>query len=320
MHDHFDRYQNPLMRTLKALRERVQGIFWKTKRWFSMTSLREKLSRQPPPVLYKYRSWDNKLHQSLLRDNKIFFASPQAFNDPFDCRIPIRCDLLTEKQKYELYLEAARGRWPDRPEEEIAREAEELRRGARFDDPVMLSQLQQKWENILLGWGVFSLSEDPTSILMWSHYADCHRGFCVGFKTAEWDVEERRWEQQGIQTHGHPVIYEDKYPTILPDNSRNNYDIKQVLLTKSELWAYEKEWRALLFFQTNKPLCIRDAVFSEVILGCQMPPEYKSQVVEVVRGKSSSIRIRQAVKKEGEFALDLVDWLDSGGQDLQVTR
>lgn len=40
-----------------------------------------------PIVLYKYRDWVQKTHQSLLKDYKGYFASPRDFNDPFDCRI-----------------------------------------------------------------------------------------------------------------------------------------------------------------------------------------------------------------------------------------
>ncbi|MBV9575704.1 MAG: DUF2971 domain-containing protein [Gammaproteobacteria bacterium] len=31
--------------------------------------------------------------------------------------------------------------------------------------------------------GILSLSSCNDSILMWSHYADFHKGFCIGFKT-----------------------------------------------------------------------------------------------------------------------------------------
>ncbi len=53
-----------------------------------------------PKILYKFRYFDEKgYHLRILTDNEIFFASPKLFNDPFDCRIPVRYDLGNRDQK-----------------------------------------------------------------------------------------------------------------------------------------------------------------------------------------------------------------------------
>ena len=41
-----------------------------------------------PSILYKYRNWSNPLHQKILKENKIFLASPRDFEDIYDCNIP----------------------------------------------------------------------------------------------------------------------------------------------------------------------------------------------------------------------------------------
>jgi hypothetical protein len=43
-----------------------------------------------PPLLFKYRDWDNNHHKKCLTDTEIFFSPPASFNDPFDCSIPFR--------------------------------------------------------------------------------------------------------------------------------------------------------------------------------------------------------------------------------------
>lgn len=52
-----------------------------------------------PDIIYKYRYWDDDFHKRLLTDNKIFFASPILFNDPFDCTVPVRFDNASEEHK-----------------------------------------------------------------------------------------------------------------------------------------------------------------------------------------------------------------------------
>jgi hypothetical protein len=45
-------------------------------------------------VLYKYRTWSDKNHQSCLKNNELFFASPSQINDPFDTKISVDYSLL----------------------------------------------------------------------------------------------------------------------------------------------------------------------------------------------------------------------------------
>ena len=48
-----------------------------------------------PPVVYKYRNWNDQNHKTIITQKEVFFASPSSFDDPHDCRIPIRHDLLS---------------------------------------------------------------------------------------------------------------------------------------------------------------------------------------------------------------------------------
>jgi len=269
-------------------------------------SLRDKLSREPPPILYKYRCWSDPNHRRLLTCNEAFFSSASRFNDPFDCRIPIRYDLMTDEEIRQKCLQQAQMDRPGASEEELNRIAREVEKRSHFRDPDAIIDVQKKWQNVVFSeFGVFSLSEDYVNILMWSHYADCHEGFCVGFDRQSLELEMGRLKDRGMKTHGFPVIYEEEYPTILPDNTDNLDEMKRMLLTKSKLWEYEKEWRVLLLSKTNQAVTLDDGVFAEVVLGCSMAEQDKKEIIEVVRNKNRPIRVYQAKRKEREFGLDL---------------
>ena len=95
-------------------------------------------------------------------------------------------------------------------------------------------------------------SENVDSILMWSHYADSHKGFAL-----EYDFRptlERPIKNVGL----FPVVYSEErfdisdyiawaflrvigFPAKMPDISAS---IKNALW-KSDVWAYEKEWRVI---------------------------------------------------------------------------
>ena len=95
-------------------------------------------------------------------------------------------------------------------------------------------------------------SESIDSILMWSHYANSHKGFAL-----EYDF--RPTLEQPIKNVGlFPVVYSEErfdisdyiawaflrivgFPAKMPDISAS---IKNALW-KSDVWAYEKEWRMI---------------------------------------------------------------------------
>jgi hypothetical protein len=63
--------------------------------------------------------------------------------------------------------------------------------------------------------------------LLWSHYADKHRGICLGF-----DVDER-----GLK----PVKYVRRRPELLIPPTEES--VNELLFTKYRDWKYEEEWR-----------------------------------------------------------------------------
>src|SRR5580704_16264537 len=84
-------------------------------------------------------------------------------------------------------------------------------------------------------------SERNDSILMWSHYADHHRGICIEYET--------RWLSiPGGLGFLHPVNYypelfnPTEYFRYIPDDY-NNFMLMIAACHKAPEWAYEQEWR-----------------------------------------------------------------------------
>lgn len=137
-----------------------------------------------PAKLYKYRAY-NETSLSSLINRELFFASAASFNDPFDSKF----DLIDEEAD-----RAERIAWIRRLEERglappgSAYQAESLydRPGYAFErtDETPRQEYRRRREEfrqILSQIGIASFSERPDSILMWSHYSDQHRGFCLEF-------------------------------------------------------------------------------------------------------------------------------------------
>jgi len=76
--------------------------------------------------------------------------------------------------------------------------------------------------------GVICFSRNWSNPLLWSHYADKHKGICLGFDVPEKDAEDIDYVVSGLQCNKHSVD--------------RDFMLK-LLSTKYEDWRYEDEVR-----------------------------------------------------------------------------
>lgn len=220
--------------------------------------------------LYKYRNLAGCNRQRLeqtLCDSVHWFASPRSFNDPFDCAIVPAMEGSDEERykywgtaisfqlarlgHYDLELEFTQKamRAQIDPFAEILRRAragelgltpaslerilaDNLARDSEADRDRILEDHQSSIDQL----GVLSLSARWDSILMWSHYSDCHRGLCVEFRV---DIDSTPFGSS-LLTSAEAVDYSAAYPEV----SIYAEDIawyRALLMTKANHWSYEEE-------------------------------------------------------------------------------
>ncbi|MFQ2729779.1 DUF2971 domain-containing protein [Aeromonas caviae] len=100
--------------------------------------------------------------------------------------------------------------------------------------------------------GVISFSETQRNLLMWAHYADDHKGMCIGFDTDEIlfdDTKEKLKQYAKIQKVNYDTVRHDFFEdmkNIKKPDLLHHYIVNKVMLTKGDSWIYEKEHRYLI--------------------------------------------------------------------------
>jgi hypothetical protein len=82
--------------------------------------------------------------------------------------------------------------------------------------------------------GFVSFSDNWKSPLMWSHYARNHTGVCLGIEIPEERVQPMNYQRERLEL----LLKMSPLEAAIDDEI-----IKQVVTTKFEEWAYEREWR-----------------------------------------------------------------------------
>ena len=125
---------------------------------------------------YKYLPFTEG-SSKVLTDGTIKFTCPNEFNDPFDSKPHYDPDSL------DTFLDR-RPEWMERVRisKGLTSQQFKTQKHECVENLKMAIESGSFWQSMISDVGVLSLSRAPLSILMWSHYADDHKGFLVEFK------------------------------------------------------------------------------------------------------------------------------------------
>lgn len=258
-----------------------------------------------PMKLYKYREFGVRALRSLT-EAEVHYAQPRTFNDPLDCDPTFDVDVgratleklyyrmllqrmdkskAAEKVGYLRYMSTELGNY----ETDKEAEAYLMRMLARDIKGELDDEFAQR--------GVLSLSATWSSALMWSHYADEHRGICVEYDTTD-------------QAHPYlgPVIYSApravKASDLVRWKGRDDESAKERVIqtyfyAKSAEWKYEKEWRDVRDDSGVKELPFR---ITAIHFGLRCDIAVTSSMVRLLNDQPQ-IRLYSISPKEETFKL-----------------
>lgn len=251
-----------------------------------------------PQVLYKYRSYDKRSIRMLV-ENKLYFAPPIKFNDPFDCalKVEIDKDMTSEEflQGQKAYALKNGIDWQD---------YEQKLKTQCFDSagkikPRVFKQLRTNVKAVrhkhLKKHGVCCFCKQNNDILLWAHYANKHKGFCIEF----------RYDQDYFL--GKYVLYGRDYPSVkVPDIFMNDDEEKKIgesVWTKSCGWSYEQEWRVVR--NEVGEVEYDPSLIKGIIFGCRMGKPSKNKIRIALKDRPH-IQYYDAKLSSERFELDIV--------------
>jgi hypothetical protein len=243
--------------------------------------------------LYKYYVYNvNSL--SVLINRRVWFPKPDSFNDPFDCNIPFDNHInLRELENFLPRYKNIKGLSEKELDEEILKIKNE-RGQVEGEFKEIYSNVLKVADEQLRNSGVFSLTQCNNNILMWSHYADHHKGFCIEFvRSPQNDLGDYEKTRR--------VKYPPNYPIVSP-LSTDVFDLK--FFTKAIDWKYEKEWR-LVNEEGNMEKSLPGDI-SAIIFGLRMPDLHK-KAIQKIMSDLPDIKYCQPTKVLNQFKLKIED-------------
>lgn len=192
-------------------------------------------------TLYKYLP---NLGINYFEQPTFKISPPLLLNDPFEFAISSEI-----KRAYRSYFK------------------DNLKAIPHLDEKMLQDYLRHNLRSI----GIISLSETHRNLLMWAHYADEHKGFCIGVEDDYLnipDVIEPNISAIPVQNHPVKIKYDTKrFDLELHETSLNNLLNKLALsqlTVKSDDWMYEKEYRSIIYLLNHDKVIFNGELPKEV--------------------------------------------------------
>lgn len=161
------------------------------------------------------------------------------------------------------------------------------RKRVSIHDPKILNEIK-----------IASLSEDADDYLMWSHYADGHKGFCIEYNINMKNVpldDIAVFSDGGFKILFGKVIYRnDPLEISNLEASRDSYDFLKRFLHKFENWSYEKEIRAFAYIQPGCIISSSNYSISAVLIGESCPVDTYYNIKMLCKKINKNIDIKKA--------------------------
>jgi len=234
-----------------------------------------------PSKLYKYQPFNLYSLLNLTR-RELYFSKPENLNDPYDCDPPFEITktdrtqnnkkaLFDKVKNYEVRKSGIDGSMFDQLYSTNGKPDDRFRRKYIDNPKPIQAQISEKI-------GVTCFSERADNLLLWSHYADKHQGFCLEFEV-----------HTLLNDYPETKLYKVKYPksnklirfSIL--EILNNPDLLEKILTrKSYSWHYEQEWRLFCRTGGNETFRYNPKTVTNIYFGKNMAYKHKEIIISIL--------------------------------------
>jgi len=224
--------------------------------------------------VYKYRGGAFERDLKSLKNNEFWASNTKQLNDP--------CEGLITSNSYQQQIN--------------------ILKNVFYQHKNNIALIEQSLTNIIdmkdTKLGIFSLSKRYNDELLWAHYADSHKGFCIEYNL------EKLLSKQDPKHRFFDIQYSNKIPnfdlsTVINQNDPDKL-IKIMLGFKSQRWNYENELRVITENQGSNIYDFR--AVTAIYFGLKAPKDDIEQIMQTLQGRN--VKYFQMKLKQNSFELE----------------
>ncbi len=306
--------------------------------------------------LYKFTKLEFAL--DIIKNNRLYLSAPEEFNDPFDCvlessdtDLKAAGELITNYYNFvdlHSYVIANKHLFTKNQDDadKIIQHWENLKttlflypRYTKFDFVEKLLKtsnavdylkidakrkeeykylIKKTMNDIRNKTLVYCFCKQNKSILMWSHYANAHKGACIEFEIpldekdlVEVIYDDKKTKFDIVTVTSMILALEFLKKEFDSSNQKFNLEIMKPYYTKSKEWSYEQEFRYIFHKNGTKRVFVEKGHYYtkcpkivSITFGCRIDRNDLVYKEIVNAAKLNNIMIKHASVNVDSFSLD----------------
>ena len=277
-----------------------------------------------PDFFYKYRAFNSDTIDAFKNDI-LYFSSITMLNDPFECAMVLQdrkmkdftysklINIIKPFLQPEVQLKPQDFCQDSFMSEEVLKkldivpsDLEEYKllvdytnkctKLLSYETPKDLAQIADDTYRIC------SFSETMDNILMWSHYANSHTGFCIGYNFKEVNNDFTELMLPVRYSNNRFEISDSYFPKI------NELILMDALTRKFKSWEYEKEWRIWIGARTKEKVQPEKVpVPKNIYFGSRMSEADKKILIDIAKSKDIDVYQMHEDSNDVKLYSEIVD-------------
>ena len=231
--------------------------------------------------LFKFRAINKNFIDCLVK-GVLYFPHQEQLNDPFDCNLDVK--------------------------KSIKNAASTLKgvRATKLNNLLTAGSPIHNFQKELNKLGIRSFSGQMKETLMWSHYADNHRGACVLYRFPQSFLNDdtKCIGASGVTYKPNPLTgWFKKKKKKMPATNRELISelLKVVLTSKDKSWKYEKEFRVIAY--RHGSIDIPKTYIKQIVFGLQASSSDIALVKEIISTYPSHVDLYKVVRGKHDFGV-----------------
>ena len=250
--------------------------------------------------LYKYYSPESFDFIFIENGISIRFSQPSVLNDIFELNGKVKSSFDYE---FDLIIDQAKVDYPETKD----LKKEEILPFIKKIQQLQFSKVQKNIKSYIDEYyGILSLTENPSSLLMWAHYSKNHTGYMI-----EFDEDNDLDKIMGTMYATDSVEYKNERPTSFYDIAKNGLSeenkaaLKELIYTKSSEWHQEEEFRIVVNLDDLVATNVDDQGFPIHTI------KFPSNSIKAIY---LGVRSSEALERKAKF------WIDNNSQKTKLFK
>ncbi|PQJ27447.1 DUF2971 domain-containing protein [Rubritalea profundi] len=271
----------------------------------------------PTKLYYKYRPlYSDRRHKtpheftkSIIKSSELYYATPNTFNDPFDCNLKLHTDDSTDKEWID-YIDSMIVQYPQNKKKLVT-----VKRKKSWGRVGAIGENTAK--SIYEDSSVLCLSKRPDSIPMFSYYADDHYGIAIELQFS--DIEVPCGIPYGdlsdpSNLYERTIIFRDvEYPLTIPELNYHRLYGSEKLLTnlifsKFKEWNHEDEFRIFRRNMAESSVKFPQKMLTRIIFGSRTGQDEIDLVKTWLSARTNPVILAKIEPSKKDFSLNIVDF------------